>query len=161
MQMHAQIPLQQETQHVILEGIKQQLLQQEMINSQMFTFLSGCLGLLYRHTGLEPPPLPTSQQLQHDPAASPPLIGGIGQTPLATFLVSPLLQTGMFSLPQTIGPQLTQSQTTFLEQLRQGQFMSPMSTQVSALFSKLHLCSRRHRSLLSQVRGSVLLFRPL
>lgn len=145
MQMQAQLALQQETQQGILEGIRQQqeaqrqqLLQQQMINSQMFTFLSGCLGQLYRHTGLEPPPLPTSQQLQHDPVAPPP-IGGFVQTPLATFPVSALLQTGMFSLPQSTGPQLTQSQPTFLEQLRQHQFSSQMSTQVSSPFSTASL----------------------
>lgn len=42
--MHAQLAHQQETLQVILEGIQQQLLQQQMINSYMFTFFSSYLG---------------------------------------------------------------------------------------------------------------------
>ena len=65
----------------------------------MFTFFSGCFGQLYRHTGLPEPQLPTPQQLQFDPTAPPPPAGGFVQTPLASFPMSPLLQTGVFAAP--------------------------------------------------------------
>ena len=65
----------------------------------MFTFFSGCFGQLYRHTGLPEPQLPTPQQLQFDPTAPSPPVGGFVQTPLASFPLSPLLQTVMFASP--------------------------------------------------------------
>ena len=65
----------------------------------MFTFFSGCFGQLYRHTGLPEPQLPTPQQLQFDPTAPAPPTGEFVQTPLASFPMSPLLQTGVFSSP--------------------------------------------------------------
>ena len=65
----------------------------------MFTFFSGCFGQLYRHIGLPEPQLPTPQQLQFDPTAPAPPVGGFVQTPLASFPLSPLLQTGMFASP--------------------------------------------------------------
>ena len=65
----------------------------------MYTYLSGCIGTLYRHSGLPEPELPTTQQLQYDPSAPPPPIGGYVQTPLASFPMSPLLQTGVFAAP--------------------------------------------------------------
>jgi hypothetical protein len=50
-QMQAQFQQYQESQQVILEGIRQQqeaqrqqMLQHQMMTSQMFTFMSGCLG---------------------------------------------------------------------------------------------------------------------
>ena len=90
----------------MLEGIRQQqeamrlqLQQQSQIQQQMFTFFSGCFGQLYRHTGLPEPQLPTPQQLQFDPTAPAPPVGGFVQTPLASFPMSPLLQTGVFASP--------------------------------------------------------------
>lgn len=139
-QIQSHMSLQLETQQVILEGMRQQqeaqrqqqeAQRQQMLTGQMFSFLSGCLGQLYRHTGLEPPPLPTTQQIQHEPTAPAPPTVGFVQTPLATNPASPLLQTGMLSLPQTTEPQLTQSLACSPEQPRQGEFTSPMSTQVS------------------------------
>jgi hypothetical protein len=50
--MQAQFQQYQESQQVILEGIRQQreaqrqqMLQHQMLTSQMFTFMSGCLSL--------------------------------------------------------------------------------------------------------------------
>ena len=65
----------------------------------MYTYLSGYIGTLYRHSGLPEPELPTTQQLQYDPFAPPPPIGGYVHTPLASFPMSPLLQTGVFAAP--------------------------------------------------------------
>ena len=65
----------------------------------MFTFFSGCFGTLYHHQGLPEPQFPTTQQLQYDPSGPPPPIGGFVQTPLASYLMSPLLQTGVFAMP--------------------------------------------------------------
>ena len=75
------------------------MLQQSQMQQQMYTYLSGCIGTLYRHSGLSEPELPTTQQLQYDPSAPPPPIGGYVQTPLASFPMSPLLQTGVFAAP--------------------------------------------------------------
>ena len=90
----------------MLEGIRQQqeamrlqLQQQSQIQQQMFTFFSGCFGQLYRHTGLPEPQLPTPQQLQFDPTAPAPPVGGFVQTPLSSFPMSPFLQTGLFASP--------------------------------------------------------------
>jgi hypothetical protein len=65
-QMQAQFQQYQESQQVILEGIRQQqeaqrqqMLQQQMLTSQMLTFMSGCLGQLFQQSGLQlPQPLP-------------------------------------------------------------------------------------------------------
>ena len=65
----------------------------------MFTFFSGCFGQLYRHTGLPEPHFPTPHQLQFDPTIPAPPVGGFVQTPLASFPMSPLLQTGVFASP--------------------------------------------------------------
>jgi hypothetical protein len=81
------------------EATWQQLLQQSQIQQQMFTFFSGCLGTLYRHSDLPEPPLPRPQQLQYNPATPPPPAGGFMQTPLASFSISPLLQIGVFAAP--------------------------------------------------------------
>ena len=104
--MQAEQARQQEAQTLVLEGIRQQqeamrlqLQQQSQIQQQMFTFFSGCFGQLYRHTGLPEPQLPTPQQLQFDPTAPAPPVGGFVQTPLASFPMSPLLQTGLFASP--------------------------------------------------------------
>ena len=90
--------LQRETQRFMFqemrqhqEAVRQQMLQQSQMQQQMFTYLSGCIGTLYRHSGLPEPELPTTQQLQYDPSAPPPPIGGYVQTPLASFPMSPLL----------------------------------------------------------------------
>ena len=102
--MQAEQARQQEAQTLVLEGIRQQheamrlqLQQQSQIQQQMFTFFSGCFGQLYR--GLPEPQLPTPQQLQFDPTAPAPPVGGFVQTPLASFPMSPLLQTGLFASP--------------------------------------------------------------
>ena len=79
--------------------MRQQLLIQSQQHQQMFTFFSGCFGTLYRHQGLSEPQFPTSQQLQYDPSGPSPLIGGFVQTPLASYPMSPLLQTGVFAMP--------------------------------------------------------------
>jgi DNA-binding transcriptional regulator YbjK len=61
-QMQAQFQQHQETQQVILEGIRQQqeaqrkqMLQHQMMTTQMFTFMSGCLGQLFQQSGLQLP----------------------------------------------------------------------------------------------------------
>ena len=77
----------------------------------MFTFFSGCLETLYRHSGLPEPLLPTPLQLQYDPDAPPPPAGSFVQTPLASFPISPLLQTGVFVAPAP-DPVLQQSVMT-------------------------------------------------
>ena len=95
--MQAEQARQQEAQTLVLEGIQQQQeamrlqLQQQSQIQQMFTFFSGCFGQLYRHTGLPEPQLPTPHQLQFDPTAPAPPVGGFVQTPLASFPISPLL----------------------------------------------------------------------
>ena len=71
------------------EATRQQLLHQSQIQQQMFTFFSGCLGTLYRHSDLPEPLLPRP----------PPHAGGFIQTPLALFSISPLLQIGVFAAP--------------------------------------------------------------
>jgi hypothetical protein len=57
--MQAQFQQYQESQQVILEGIRQQqeaqrqqMLQHQMLTSQMFTFMSGWLGQLFQQSGL-------------------------------------------------------------------------------------------------------------
>ena len=65
----------------------------------MLTFFLGCFGQLYHHTGLPEPQLPTPQQLQFDPTAPAPPVGGFVQTPLSSFPLSPFLQTGLFASP--------------------------------------------------------------
>lgn len=76
----------------------------------MFSFFSGCFGTIFHHIGLLEPQLPTSQQLRYDPT-SPPRAGGYIQTSLASFPMSPLLQTGVFvsTVPQQ-GPMTEQQQ---------------------------------------------------
>ena len=81
------------------EAMRLQLQQQSQIQQQMFTFFSRCFGQLYRHTGLHEPQLPTPQQLQFDPTAPAPPVGGFVQTLLVSFPMSPLLQSGMFASP--------------------------------------------------------------
>ena len=82
----------------------------------MFTFFSGCFGQLYRHTGLHEPQLSTPQQLQFDPAAPPPPAGGFVQTPLASFPMSPLLQTRVFAAPAPdLVPDRAQQQSVMTE----------------------------------------------
>jgi hypothetical protein len=58
-QMHAQFQQYQESQQVIFQGIRQQqeaerqqMLQHKMMTSQMFTFMSGCLGQLFQQSGI-------------------------------------------------------------------------------------------------------------
>jgi hypothetical protein len=72
------------------------------------------------------PQFPTAQQLQADPTAPLPPAGGFVNIPLASFPQSPLLQTGMFVVPQTTTPQAVAS-TTFFEQL---QMATPTSSQL-------------------------------
>jgi hypothetical protein len=92
-QMQAQFQQYQESQQVILEGIRQQqeaqrqqMLQHQMMASQMFTFMSGCLGKLFQQSGIRIPQPPTTAQLQADPTAPLPPAGGFVNVPLATFL---------------------------------------------------------------------------
>ena len=100
-------------------------LQKSQVQQQMFTFLSGCFGTLYRQTGLPEPQLPTPQQLQFDSAAPPPPASGFVQTPLASFPMSPLLQTGVFAAPAPQQSRMTElqharylAQQQFLQQLQ-------------------------------------------
>jgi hypothetical protein len=97
-QMQAQFQQYQESQQVILKGIRQQqeaqrqqMLQHLMLTSQMFMFMSGCLGQLFQQSGLQPPQPPTTTELQADPTAPLPPAGGFVNVPLATFPQSPLL----------------------------------------------------------------------
>jgi hypothetical protein len=45
------------------------MLQHQMLTSQMFTFMSGCLGQLFQQSGLQLPQPPTTAELQADPTA--------------------------------------------------------------------------------------------
>jgi hypothetical protein len=124
---------------VILEGIRQQqeaqrkqMLQHQMMTTQMFTFMSGCLGQLFQESGMQLPQFPTTQQLQADPTAPLPPTGGLMNIPLASFPQSPLLQTGMLAVPQTTTPQAVAA-ITFLDQLQMAtstssQLPSPLTT---------------------------------
>jgi hypothetical protein len=62
------------------------------------------------------PQIPTPQQLQADPTAPLPAAGGFVNVHIASFPQSPLLQIGIFAVPQTTTPQLVAA-TTFLEHL--------------------------------------------
>jgi hypothetical protein len=125
---------------VILEGIhqqqeaqRQQLQLHQMLTTQMFTFISGCLGQLFQQSGMHLPQLPTTQQLQVDPTAHLLAAGWFVNIPLASFPQSPLLQTGMFAVPQTTTPQSVAA-TTFLGQL---QMAIPTSSQLPSPFTPL------------------------
>jgi hypothetical protein len=96
------------------------------MTTQMFTFMSGCLGQLFQQSGLHLPQFPTTQQLQADPTAPLPPAGGFVNIPLASFPQSPLLQTGMFGVPQMTTPQSVAA-TTVLDQL---QMATPTSSQL-------------------------------
>jgi hypothetical protein len=103
-----------------------------MMTTQMFTFMSGCLGQLFQQSGLQLPQFPTTQQLQADTTAPLPPASGFVNIPLASFPQSPLLQTGMFAVPQTTTPQSVAA-TTFLDQLQMAtstssQLPSPLTT---------------------------------
>jgi hypothetical protein len=80
------------------------MLQHQMMTTQMFTFMSCYLGQLFQQSGMQLPQFPTAQQLQADPTAPLPPIGGFVNIPLASFPQSPLLQTGMIAVPQTTTP---------------------------------------------------------
>jgi hypothetical protein len=108
------------------------MLQHQMMTSQMFTFMSGCLGQLFQQSGIQLPQPPTTAQLQADPTAPLPPAGGFVNIPLSTFPQSPLLQTGMFAVPQTVTPQAAVT-TSFLDQLQMttptsSQLVSPLTT---------------------------------
>jgi hypothetical protein len=138
-QMQAQFQQYQESQQVILEGIcqqqeaqRQQMLQHQMLTSQMFTFMSGCLGQLFLQSGLQLPQPPTTAELQADPTAPLPPAGGFVNIPLLTFPQSPLLQTGVFAVPQMTTPQAAVT-SSFLAQLQMttstsSQLVSPLTT---------------------------------
>jgi hypothetical protein len=102
------------------------MLQHQMMTSQMFTFMFGCLGQLFQQSGIQLPQPPTTAQLQVDLTAPLPPAGGFVNVPLATFPQSPLLQTGMFAVPQTTTPQAAVT-SSFLDQL---QMTTPMSSQL-------------------------------
>jgi hypothetical protein len=72
------------------------------------------------------PQIPTPQQLQADPTAPIPAVGGFVNILIVSFPQSPLLQTGMFVVPQMTTPQSVAA-STFLEQL---QMATPTSTQL-------------------------------
>jgi hypothetical protein len=128
---------------VILEGMRQQqeaqrqqMLHHLMLTSQMFTFMSSWLDLLFQQSGLQLPQPPTTAELQTDPIAPLPPAGGFVNVPLATFPQSPLLQIGAFAVPQTTTPQEVIT-TSFLAQLQMtthtsSQLVSPLTT--GALF---------------------------
>jgi hypothetical protein len=92
------------------------MLQHQMLNSQMFTFMPGCLGQLFQQSGLQLPQPPTTAELQADPTAPLPPAGGFVNVPLAIFPQSPLLQTWAFAAPQTKTPQEADT-SSFLDQL--------------------------------------------
>ena len=99
------------------EAMRQQLLLQSQQQQQTSTFFSGYFGTLYRHLGLLEPQFPTSQQLQFDLSGPPPPIGGFVQTPLASYPMSPLLQTGVFAMPSP-APARGQQQFRMTEEQR-------------------------------------------
>jgi hypothetical protein len=101
------------------------------MTTQMFTFMSGCLGQLFQQSGMQLPQIPTPQQLQADPTAPLLAAGGFMNVPIVSFPQSPLLQTGMFVVLQTTAPQLVAA-TTFLEQL---QMATPSLTQLLSLLT--------------------------
>jgi hypothetical protein len=108
------------------------MLQHQMLTSQMFTFMSGCLGQLFQQSGLQLPRPPTPVELQADPTAPLPPAGGFMNVSLATFPQSPLLQTGAFAVPQTTTPQAAVT-SSFLTQLQMttptsSQLVSPLTT---------------------------------
>jgi hypothetical protein len=108
------------------------MLQHQMLTSQMFTFMSGCLGQLFQQSGLQLPQPPTTAELQADPTAPVPPAGGFMNVPLATFPQSPLLQTGAFAVPQTTTPQAAVT-SSFLALLQMtpptsSQLVSPLTT---------------------------------
>jgi hypothetical protein len=102
------------------------MLQCQIMTTQMFTFMSECLVQLFQQSGMQLPQFPTTQQLQEDPTTPLPPAGGFVNIPLASFPQSPLLQTGMFTVPQMTTPQVVEA-TTFLDQL---QMASPTSSQL-------------------------------
>jgi hypothetical protein len=94
--------------------------------------MSGYLGQLFQQSGMQLPQLPTTQQLQANPTAPLPAVGGFVNIPLASFPQLPLLQTGIFAVPQTTTPQSVAA-TTFLHQLQMvtltsSQLSSPLTT---------------------------------
>ena len=99
------------------EAMRQQLLLQSQQQQQTSMFFSGCFGTLYHHLGLREPQFPTSQQLQFDPSGPPPPIGRFVQTPLASYPMSPLLQTRVFAVPSP-APALGQQQFGMTEEQR-------------------------------------------
>jgi hypothetical protein len=108
------------------------MLQHQMLTSQMFTFMFGCLGQLFQQSGLQLPQPPTTAELQADPTAPLPPAGGFVNIPVSTFPQSPLLQTGAFAIPQTMTPQAAVT-TSFLAQLQMttpatSQLVSPLTT---------------------------------
>jgi hypothetical protein len=132
--MQAQFQQYQESQQVILEGIRQQqeaqrqqMLHHQMMTYQMFTFMSGCLSQLFQQSGMQLTQPPTTAQLQADPTAPLPPAGGFVNIPLEPFPQSPLFYTGMFAVPKTTTPQAAVT-SSFLDQL---QMTTPMSSQDS------------------------------
>jgi hypothetical protein len=72
------------------------------------------------------PQPPTTAQLQADPTAPLHPASGFVNVPLATFPQSPLLQTGMFAVPQMTTPQAAVT-SSFLDQI---QMTTPTSSQL-------------------------------
>jgi hypothetical protein len=92
----------------------------------MFTFMSGCLDQLFQQSGIQLPQPLTAAQLQADPTAPLPPVGGFMNIPMSTFPQSPLLQTRMFAVPQMTTPQAAVT-SSFLDQL---QMTTPTSSQL-------------------------------
>jgi hypothetical protein len=107
------------------------MLQHQMLTSQMFTFMFGCLGQLFQQSRLQLPQPPTTAELQADPTAPLPPAGGFVNVPLSTFPQTPLLQTGAFTVPQMTTPQAAVT-TSFLAQL---QMTTPASSQLVSLLT--------------------------
>jgi hypothetical protein len=90
--MQTQFQQHQEAQQMILEGIRQQkeaqrqqMIQHQMMTTQMFTFMYGYLGQLFQQSGLQLPHFPMTQQLHADPTAPLPADGGFVNIPIASF----------------------------------------------------------------------------
>jgi hypothetical protein len=128
-----------------------------MLTSQMFTFMSGCLGQLFQQSGLQLPQPPTTAELQADPTAPLPPAGGFLNVPLSTFPQTPLLQIGAFAVPQTTTPQAAVT-TSFLAQL---QMTTPASSQLVSPLTTGALVSRHQLTPLCLVHRDLHRFRRL
>jgi hypothetical protein len=134
------------------------MLQHQMLTSQMFTFMSGCLGQLFQQSGLQLPQPPTTAELQADPTAPLPPVGGFVNVLLATFPQSPLLQRGAFAVPQTTTPQAAVT-FSFLDQLQMTTSTSPRRLSCRLHSPQEHLSLRCQLTPLCPVLRCLHLFR--